>query len=147
MLNDSWGNKTGQRDFILLIDWLIDSVSEWVIDWLIDRSIDWMSEWLTYWLIRWFFYFQTLLCWNESNRIFLTDLLSLATAGGVCGRVVNTSNSRSGGPGFKPRPSRCFLRQGTLLTLSLFIQVYKWVPVTYCFDELAYCQRGEEAGR
>ena len=25
------------------------------------------------------------------------------------------SNSRSGGPGCRPRPSRCFLRQGTLL--------------------------------
>ena len=36
------------------------------------------------------------------------------TCGGVCGRAVNTSNFRSGGLGFKPRPSRCFLRQGTL---------------------------------
>ena len=35
--------------------------------------------------------------------------------GGGCGRAVNTSTSGSGGPGFKPRPSRCFLRQGTLL--------------------------------
>ena len=33
------------------------------------------------------------------------------------GRVVNTSNSGSGGPGFKPRPSRCTFRQGTLLHL------------------------------
>ena len=37
--------------------------------------------------------------------------------GGMCGRrAVNTSNSRgSGGLGFKPRLSCCFLRQGTLL--------------------------------
>ena len=37
--------------------------------------------------------------------------------GGMCGRrAVNTSNSSgSGGLGFKPRLSRCFLRQGTLL--------------------------------
>ena len=36
--------------------------------------------------------------------------------GGVCGRAVNTSNSgESGRPGFKPRRSRCFLRQETLL--------------------------------
>ena len=35
--------------------------------------------------------------------------------GGVCGRAVNNSNSRSGGPGFKLYPSRCFLRQGTFL--------------------------------
>ena len=37
--------------------------------------------------------------------------------GSVRGRVVNTSNSESGGPGFKPRPSRCTFRQGTLLHL------------------------------
>ena len=30
---------------------------------------------------------------------------------GVCGRAVNTSNSGPGGPGFKSRPSRSFLRQ------------------------------------
>ena len=35
--------------------------------------------------------------------------------GGVCGQAVNTLNSGSGGPGFKPRPLRCFLRQETLL--------------------------------
>ena len=29
--------------------------------------------------------------------------------------VAETSNSGSEGPGLKPRPSRCFLRQGTLL--------------------------------
>ena len=34
--------------------------------------------------------------------------------------------------GFQPRPSCCFLRQGTSLsTFSLFIQVYKWAPATY----------------
>ena len=33
----------------------------------------------------------------------------------MCSRAVNTSNSGSGGPVLKPRPSRCFLRQGTLL--------------------------------
>ena len=36
-------------------------------------------------------------------------------SGGMSGRVVNTSNSGSEDLGFKPRPSRCFLRQGTLL--------------------------------
>ena len=35
----------------------------------------------------------------------------------MCGPVVNTSNSGSRGPGFKPRPSRCTFRQGTLLHL------------------------------
>ena len=33
--------------------------------------------------------------------------------GGVCGRADNTTNSR--GPGLKPRPSPCFLRQLILL--------------------------------
>ena len=50
--------------------------------------------------------------------------------GRVCRVVNNTLSSGSGGPGFKPLLSRCFLRQGTL---SLFTQVYKWVPVTYRF--------------
>ena len=50
------------------------------------------------------------------------------------GRAVKTSNSGSGGPGSKPRPSRCLLRQGTLLdSVSLHPQVYKWVPATYCW--------------
>ena len=39
------------------------------------------------------------------------------SSGGVTDWEVNTSNSRSGGPGFKLRPLRCFLRQGTLLHL------------------------------
>ena len=45
--------------------------------------------------------------------------------------MVNTSNSGSGGPGFKPRPSRCFLRQELYSILSFFTQVYNWVPATY----------------
>ena len=32
----------------------------------------------------------------------------------------NTSNCGSGGPRFKPHPSRCFLRQGTLLNFVSF---------------------------
>ena len=37
-------------------------------------------------------------------------------SGGVCRWAVNTWNSGSGGPGFKPCPWHyCFLRQGTLL--------------------------------
>ena len=39
----------------------------------------------------------------------------------------------SGGPGFKPRPPRCFLDYKLYSTLFLFTQVYKWVPVTYCW--------------
>ena len=35
--------------------------------------------------------------------------------GGVCSRAVNTSNFGSGGPEFKLRLSRCFLRQGIFL--------------------------------
>ena len=33
----------------------------------------------------------------------------------MCGLAANTSNSGSGGPGFKLGPLCCFLRQGTLL--------------------------------
>ena len=44
----------------------------------------------------------------------------------VCGRVVDTLNSGSGGPGFKPCPSHCSLRQGALLHfVSLHLSVYK----------------------
>ena len=39
--------------------------------------------------------------------------------GGACGPVVNTSNSGSGGPEFKPHPLRYFLLDSTL---SLFTQ-------------------------
>ena len=48
---------------------------------------------------------------------------------GAFGRAVNTSNPGSGGPDFK----RCFLRQGTLISLSLFTQarvVQSWVKIT-----------------
>ena len=38
-----------------------------------------------------------------------------AQCGGVCGQLVNTLTSGSGGPGFKPGPSWGFLRQGNLL--------------------------------
>ena len=43
------------------------------------------------------------------------QLVHIIKIGGVCGRVVNTLNSGPGGPGFKPRPSPFYLRQGTLL--------------------------------
>ena len=39
----------------------------------------------------------------------------MLVCGVVGGRAVKTSKSGSGGPGSKPRPSRCLLRQGTLL--------------------------------
>ena len=53
---------------------------------------------------------SVILFWNTN-----TAEVTLCESGGVCGRAVNTSNSRSGVPGFTPRPSRCFLRQGALL--------------------------------
>ena len=46
------------------------------------------------------------------------------SCGGVCGRAVNTLNSESGGPGFKPRTSRSFLRQGNL---HHFVSLYPGV--------------------
>ena len=48
---------------------------------------------------------------------------------------------RTGGPGFKPCLSHCFLKHGTLLHLSLFTQVYmyKWVPAIYCWGTKGGC--------
>ena len=51
-----------------------------------------------------------ILFWNTNTA----DVTS-CESGGVCGRAVNTSNSRSGVQAFTPRPSCCFLRQGALL--------------------------------
>ena len=47
------------------------------------------------------------------SRLLSHDLVVaiMLACEGVCDRVVNTSTSGSGGPGFKPRPLRCFLRQ------------------------------------
>ena len=50
----------------------------------------------------------------------------------MCGRAFNTSNSGSRGSGFKPRPSRSSLDKKLYSTLSLFTQVYIWIPATYC---------------
>ena len=43
----------------------------------------------------------------------------------VYNRAVNTSDFRSGSPGFKPHPSGCFLRQGTLLH---FVSLHQLSP-------------------
>ena len=66
---------------------------------------------------------------------------------GVCGRAVDTSNSRSGGPGFiKPRPSRCFLRQGpSLHFVSVFAPVYMGIGDILPSDGLA-CRPGRGRG-
>ena len=53
---------------------------------------------------------------------------------GVSSQAVNTSNSGSGGPRFKPCQSHCFLRQGIIFTplyLSSASRCIKWVPVTH----------------
>jgi len=63
---------------------------------------------------------------NFHRAVFGVDFFDY---GGVYERAVNNSTSGSGGPGFKPRPSRCFLRQGTYLNF-VFTQVYEWVPAT-----------------
>ena len=49
-----------------------------------------------------------------------------AQCGDVCGQLVNTLTSGSGGLGFKPGPSRCFLRQGNLLH---FVSLYPGVQM------------------
>ena len=55
----------------------------------------------------------SLIPFQNELRAYITRSM-IITGGVVCSQVVNTSNSGSGGSGFKPRPSRCFLRQGTL---------------------------------
>ena len=42
-------------------------------------------------------------------------LQQIRSTEGMCRQAVNTLNQGSGGPGFKPRLSCCFLRQGTIL--------------------------------
>ena len=54
-------------------------------------------------------------CYATRENLEFSFTCSQTSCGGMCAQAVNTSNSGSGGPGFKPRPSRCFLRQGTLL--------------------------------
>ena len=61
---------------------------------------------------------------NSEKKIYHLGWISTVPCGGVCGRAVGTSNSGSGGPGFKLRPSRCFLTQETLL---LFVSLYPGV--------------------
>ena len=56
----------------------------------------------------------------------------VTTRGGVCGRVVNTSNSGCGGRGSSLVRLIVSLNKELYSTLSLFSQVYKWVPATYC---------------
>ena len=60
--------------------------------------------------------------WNALTKI----------CGGMCGWAVNTSNSGSGGLGFKPRPS---LDKKLYSTFSPLTQVYKWVAATYPIQE------------
>ena len=48
--------------------------------------------------------------------------------------MVNTSNSRSGGPGFTSLTRHVVsLDKELYSTLSIFTQVYKWVPTSYCW--------------
>ena len=49
---------------------------------------------------------QTEFIMGNSKREKSLVITSSSSCGGVCGRVVNTSNSGSGDPGFKPGPSR-----------------------------------------
>ena len=72
--------------------------------------------------------------WEQwvSKTAFVILLTCTLHIEGVCVWVVNTLNSGSGGPGFKP----CHvvsLDKKLYSTLSLFTRVYKWVPVTYCW--------------
>ena len=63
------------------------------------------------------------------QQVVLTTLCVFC--GGVCWRAVYTSNSGFGGLGFKPYPSRCFLRQGTVLHFVFLHTGVKWIPALY----------------
>ena len=90
------------------------------------------------------------LLWNVKTDVNYNKVL-LIHGGGICGWVVNTSNSTSAGPGFKPRPLHCFLRQRTLLHFVSLHPGVSWVPVTYCWGEpcdgLASCPEWEGKNR
>ena len=61
---------------------------------------------------------------NSEKKFYHLGWISTVPCRGVCHRAVNTSNSGSGGPGFKPHPSCCFLTQETLLH---FVSLYPGV--------------------
>ena len=60
------------------------------------------------------------------RSVSVSQYMYMKNCGRECGRSVNTSNLRSRGPGFKSRPSRCFLRRGTLLH---FVSLYPGVQM------------------
>ena len=72
-------------------------------------------------------------CFKNPMECYLKTKLLYRSSGGTCVQAVNTSNPESGGLEFKPCPSHCFLRQGSLLHFVSLHQVYKWVPATYCW--------------
>ena len=67
------------------------------------------------------------------NCINVSISLQLENCGGVCGRVVNTWNFGSDVWGSSLAPPVFPLDKEIYSTLSLFTQVYKWVPSTYCW--------------
>ena len=75
--------------------------------------------------------FHKLFPYINSCECYHKDLL--AACGGVCGRVVNSSNPGSGGPGSSLARRAVSLDKELYSTLSLFIQEFKWVPATYCW--------------
>ena len=87
------------------------------------------------------------LLWNVKTDVNYNKVL-LIHGGGICGWVVNTT---SAGPGFKPRPLHCFLRQRTLLHFVSLHPGVSWVPVTYSWGEpcdgLASCPEWEGKNR
>ena len=67
------------------------------------------------------------------NCINVSTSLQLENCGGVCGRVVNTSNVESEVRGSSLTPPVVSIDKEIYSTLSLFTWVYKWVPSTYCW--------------
>ena len=73
--------------------------------WIVSRS--WCSKFTIYPQLVFM-----ITSYQGTENLYKINLIGVfCFSGGVCGRAVITSNCQ----GFKPRPSRCFLRQRTLL--------------------------------
>ena len=89
-------NVSAVCDCLWLIDWLIESVSQWAFDWLIDwlsrsvseLSIDWLIDWLIDWSIDWLIDWFLEHCrqfWRKQHRFWTTkDHPSCVAAAALC---------------------------------------------------------------
>ena len=119
--------RGAEKVFFVTVPLLLLYLEVWMRHWYehMTLSLSLSSLYCPYFLLLFpslsFASLPLLLQWQSFHRVLFFcfcsfysqyDSIQFKNGGGVCGRAVNTSNS---GRGFKPRPSRCFLRQGSLL--------------------------------